>query len=126
DRKQFKSRPYIFEKMVKEIESKQKSILDDLEDHGNGDKAFVIGASYILEVCSRAIELFEAESTKLDQKRYLINFVLSNMTWDGKKLHFTLKEPFDAIASLAKTENWYARRDSNPRPLGPEPNALSS
>ena len=59
--------------MVKEIEDKQKTILDDLEDHSNGDKAFEIGASYVLVVCSRAVELFKAESTELAQKRYLFS-----------------------------------------------------
>ncbi len=116
DRKQFKSRPDIFEKMVKDIESKQKTILDDLEDHSNGDKAFVIGASYILDVCSRADELFDAESTELAQKRYLISFVLSNMTLDGEKLDFTLVEPFGAIANMVKTQDWCPRLDSNQRP----------
>lgn len=35
--------------MVKEIESKQKLILQKLEDHSNDDKAFILGACYILE-----------------------------------------------------------------------------
>jgi site-specific DNA recombinase len=116
DRKQFKSRPDIFEKMVKDIENKQKTILDDLEDHSNGDKAFVIGASYILDVCSRADELFDAEGTELAQKRYLISFVLTNMTLDGEKLDFTLVEPFNAIADLVKSANWCPGLDSNQRP----------
>lgn len=108
DRKQFKTHPAVFEKMVKDIEVKQKTILDDLEDRSNGDKAFAIGASYILDVCSRADTLFDAESTELAQKRYLIAFVLSNMTLDGEKLDFTLKQPFDAIAQMVKTQNWYS------------------
>ena len=64
---------------------------------GIGTEMF-IDASYILDVCSRADELFEAESTELVQKRHLISFVLSNMTLDGEKLDFTLKGPFEAIA----------------------------
>ena len=107
DRKQFKSRPDVFESMVKEREVRQKTILQELEDHSNGDKAFVIGASYILDVCSRADKLFEAESTQLDQKRYLLSFVLTNMTLKGEKLNFTLKEPFNAIASYSKSQDWY-------------------
>ncbi len=104
DRKRFETRPDIFEKMVKDREKRQRTILQEIEEHGNGDKAFVIGASYILEVCSRAVELFEAKSSQIEQKRFLIDFVLSSMTWD-----FTLKEPFEAIAEMAKTGNLYAR-----------------
>ena len=88
---------------------RQKDILDELEDHSNGDKAFVIGASYLLDVCSRATELFDAESSKVEQKRYLIDFVLSNMTLEGENIRFTLKEPFEAIINMQKTQKWYPR-----------------
>lgn len=107
DRKMFKSRPEMFEKMIKKIEKRQAEIMDELEDNSKGDKAFVIGASYILDVCSRAVELFEADSSELQQKRYLMDFVLTNMELEGQKLQLTLKEPFAAILSMAKTGNWY-------------------
>ncbi len=109
DRKQFKTRHELFERMVKKIEKRQKDIMEDLKDHSAGDKAFVIGASYLLDVCSRAVELFDAESTKVEQKRYLIEFILTYITLDGEKLHLTLKEPFEAVISLAKTGKWYTR-----------------
>jgi site-specific DNA recombinase len=124
DRKQFKSQHALFERMVKKIEKRQKEILDDIKDHSAGDKAFVIGASYLLDVCSRAVELFDAESTKVEQKRYLIDFILSNVTLDGEKLQFNLKEPFEAVISLSKTGKWYARTDSNRRPSVPKTDAL--
>lgn len=124
DRKQFKSRHDIFERMVKKIEKRQKDILEDLKDHSAGDKAFVIGASYLLDVCSRALELFDAESTKVEQKRYLIDFILSNATLDGEKLQFNLKEPFEAVIALSKTGKWYALQDSNLRPSVPKTDAL--
>ncbi len=126
DRKQFKSQHALFERMVKKIEKRQKELLDDLQDHSAGDKAFVIGASYLLDICSRAVELFDAESTKVEQKRYLIDFILSNATLDGEKLQFTLKEPFEAVIALSKTGKWYARTDSNRRPTVPKTVALSS
>lgn len=93
--------------MVKGLEQRQRDITSQIEEHSDGDKAFVIGASYILEVCSRAVELFDAETTTLEQKRYLIDFTLSNLTLEGKTLHFNLLEPFDAIAECAKSRNWY-------------------
>jgi site-specific DNA recombinase len=118
DRKAFKTRPELFEKMVKQREARQKVILQELEDHSNGDKAFVIGASYIIEVCSKATELFEAESSTIEQKRYLLDFVLSSITLKGEKLELTLKEPFEAILLMAKTGNWLRGLDSNQRPSG--------
>ena len=113
DRKAFKTRPELFERMVKQREVRQKVILQDLEDHSNGDKAFVIGASYIIEVCSKATELFEAESSTIEQKRYLLDFVLSSITLKGEKLKLTLKEPFDAILLMSKSGNWLRGLDSN-------------
>ena len=108
DRKQFESQHERFERMVKGLEQRQRDITSQIEEHSDGDKAFVIGASYILEVCSRAVELFDAETTILEQKRYLIDFTLSNLTLEGKTLHFNLLEPFDAIAECAKSRNWYS------------------
>lgn len=113
DRKQFASRHDIFERMTKKIEVRQKEILDEVQDHSDGDKAFVIGASYLLDVCSRAVELFDAESSKVEQKRYLLDFILSNATLEGEKLHFTLKEPFESVINMQKTQNWCGRRESN-------------
>lgn len=113
DRKQFESQHERFERMVKGLEQRQRDIMSQIEEQSDGDKAFVIGASYILEVCSRAVELFDAETTTLEQKRYLIDFTLSNLTLEGKTLHFNLLEPFDAIAECAKSGNWYPGLGSN-------------
>jgi hypothetical protein len=33
--------------------------------------------------------------------------VFSDATLDGKKLQFTLKEPFEAVIALSKTGKWY-------------------
>lgn len=115
DRRQFASYHEMFERMVKKIEVRQKDILEQIDDHSDGDKAFVIGASYLLDVCSRAVELFDAESSKLEQKRYLLNFILSNATLEGEKLHLTLKEPFEDIINMSKTQNWCRGRESNSR-----------
>ena len=116
DRQQFVSQHERFERLLRNLEQRQKDIQSELEDHSNGDKAFVIGASYILEVCSRAVDLFDAETTTIEQKRYLISFVLSNLTLDGKKLQFKLLAPFDVIAECSKMQDWYPGQDLNLRP----------
>lgn len=113
DRRKFNIRPELFEELIRDYEKRQQDITMQLEDHGKADKNFVITSSYILDVASRANELFEAESSKVAQKRYLLDFVLSNMRLDGEKLLFNLKEPFDAIALMAKNQNWLPGSDSN-------------
>lgn len=106
DRKKYNLRPQLFEEIVKEKEKEQEDILEQMKDHGKADKVFVITAAYILDIASRASVLFDAPSSKVEQKRYLINFVLSNLKLDGQNLLFNLKEPFDALAKFSKTQNW--------------------
>ena len=101
----------IFDKIVQEKTDRQTAILQELEDLTQGNKGFVIGASYILELCSRAVELFEAETTSIEQKRYLIETVLSNMRLTGEKLEFTLTEPFGALVNMSKTGDWCSVND---------------
>lgn len=116
DRRRFNLRPELFDELVTEYEQKQTDIMQQLEDHSKADKLFVTTASYILDVASRANELFDAESTKVAQKRYLIDFVLANLKLEGEKLLFNLKEPFDAIAMMSKSQSWLRRPDSNRQP----------
>ncbi len=58
----------------------------------------------LLNICSKAPELFE--SSKVEQKRQLINFLLSNLKLRGKTLEFELKKPYDAIYEANIHSNW--------------------
>ncbi len=107
DRKQFKTRPDIFESMVETKVSRQKSILQELEDHANGNKAFLLGASFILDIASRAVEIFDSETVSVERKRYLLDFVFSNLKLNGGTLELPLKQPFRAIKDMSDTNNWY-------------------
>jgi len=63
-----------------------------------------------LDICSRAYELFEI--SKVEQKRQLINFVLSNLQLRGKTLEFELKKPFDVLVNIQNCKNrseWLGR-----------------
>jgi hypothetical protein len=65
----------------------------------------------LLDVASRAAALFE--SSKPEQKRLLINMVLSNLRLEGQELHYELRKPFDALVDLSKSKKWLGRKDSN-------------
>ncbi len=82
------------------------SVLQELEDHGNGNKAFLIGASFILEVCSRATDIFDSPHSSVEQKRYLLDFVFQNMVLEDKRLILPLKQLFGAIAEMSKNKDW--------------------
>jgi len=58
----------------------------------------------LLSLASRAPELFE--SSKVEQKRKLINFLLSNLKLRGKKLEYTLNKPFDVLVNIDSRSDW--------------------
>ena len=49
-------------------------------------------------------ELFE--SLKMEQKRQLINFLLSNLKLEGKTLLYDVNKPFDAILNASECSDW--------------------
>jgi site-specific DNA recombinase len=78
-----------------------------------------------------ACSLFERQEPR--QKRRLLNFVLSNCTWNDGEVVATFREPFDLLAettaiaersavckipNLTKSEIWLPGSDSNQRPTG--------
>ncbi len=67
--------------------------------HNGADEKFAITITYLLSVASRSVELFK--SSKVAQKRALINFVLSNPSLNRGKVQYKLKKPFDIIERLS-------------------------
>lgn len=105
-----------YDEMVSEYKKKQTDINIQLEDHTKADESFLINSSYLLELAHCAINLFNSESSEVESKRQLLNFLLSNCTLEGDKLLFDLKPPFDAIYQANKNQIWLRRSDSNRRP----------
>jgi len=71
------------------------------------DKQFYITAGYLLAIFQHAEKLFEV--AEIDEKRQIIGLLLSNLQLDGKKLYFTLKEPFANVLSHANGSLWLGR-----------------
>ena len=80
----------------------------------------------ILELARSAQRLFKGQEPR--QKRRLLNFVLSNCSWEDGEVIATFRQPFDLLAQTtaiatraamssgtnsAKSEIWLGRRDSN-------------
>jgi len=74
-----------------------------LKQHIEVDKNYSMTLISLLNICSKAPELFE--SSKVEQKRQLINFLLSNLKLRGKTLEFELKKPFDVLVNLQSCKN---------------------
>jgi site-specific DNA recombinase len=77
-----------------------------------------------LELANKAHFLYVKQDNA--ERAKLLKLVLSNCGIDAVSLYPTYRKPFDLIFQQAKTEGWRARRDSNSRPSGSKPDALSS
>lgn len=84
-----------YDEKVKKYKTEQQDLLIQYEDHSNADESFYINAIKILDLASRAWELFE--SSEAEEKTQLLNFILQNFSLKGKKLSFEAKIPFSGI-----------------------------
>jgi site-specific DNA recombinase len=115
-----------FEKMSKQWREEQERCQRDIERHRSADQSYLNEGVALLELARNAQSLFERQDAR--EKRRLLNFVLSNCTWDDGEVVATFRQPFDllsektAIASRsggnnggnsAKSEIWLGNLDSN-------------
>jgi site-specific DNA recombinase len=100
-----------YDKKAYELKQLQYDLEVKLRQHTEADEKFGITVNYLLNLASRAYELFE--SSKIEQKRQLINFLLSNLRLRGKTLLYDVNKPFDAVLKANNCSNWLGRADSN-------------
>lgn len=100
--------------------SEYKNRLDNLAErialHNKANISYYEFGRKILELAKNAGKLFE--QAKPEEKRELLQFVLSNSTIKDSMPDFTLKQPFFSIAkhsSVDECSTWQGRGESNPR-----------
>lgn len=64
-------------------------------------KSFAAEGAQVLELASKARRLFEQQPPRT--KRKLLQFVVSNSTWENGKLSVEYRQPFDLFASWSET-----------------------
>jgi len=104
-----------YDEKVKDYKSEQQNLLMQYEDHSRADESFCINSSTLLDLASRAWELFE--SSEAEEKTQLLNFTLQNFSLAGKNLSFDAKIPFSGILEYAKTGSMLRDQDSNLEPI---------
>ena len=87
-----------YDKKAYELKNRQYELNDKLKRFIEADENYSITLINLLNICSRAYELFA--SSKVEQKRQLINFLLSNLKLRDKPLEFELRKPFDVPVNL--------------------------
>ncbi|MDZ4229289.1 MAG: zinc ribbon domain-containing protein, partial [Patescibacteria group bacterium] len=100
-----------YDKLLETKKKRQLEILDTMEIHRRADKTYYITAERLLTLASHAVDYYK--SSKPDEKRELLHFLLSNCQLNHKKLDFTLKQPFDTILHYASRSQWLRGQDSN-------------
>jgi len=86
-----------YDKKATDLKQRQHDLNTELLQHTDADEKFAYTLTTLLNISSRAYELFE--SSEVEQKRQLINFALSNLKLEGKNLVYTLKKPFDVLVT---------------------------
>ena len=93
-----------YEKKRKEYRTKQESLERKMSNTREADETYYINANYVLNLASRARELFE--SSEPEQKRVLINTALQNLSLDDENLHYDWIKSFDTIAESVNSSSW--------------------
>jgi len=92
-----------YDRKAYQLKQRQVELDRLLHEHTIADEQFSVTLNHLLNLVSRAYELLE--SSKVEQKRQIINFVLSKLLKD-KKLIFTIRKPFDLFVNLKSRSKW--------------------
>ena len=114
-----------FNRQIKRIRSNRASLADQLEALQKSLTSIVAEtAKSILELAISAKSKWI--STSAQERRQLLDKILSNPILDGLTVQKKKKKPFAVLVKMAGNEKWRARKDSNLRHLGSKPSTLSS
>ena len=88
-----------YDKKLESLKDKQYQLNIELDEYTKADHKYHIHVSTVINLSRRMGEIFE--SSELEEKRAILNFLLQNPTVSGRKLEFELKKPFDTVLELA-------------------------
>lgn len=100
-----------YDKIVAELKSRQESLNDRLQILTKGNTDFLVTTSYLLDLASRADELFKLGDN--GQRSKLLGYIVSNLRLNDKKLSYTVNYPFNLLIEQkekdpdgSKTQIW--------------------
>ena len=89
----------IYEQKLTEYKKWRQEIVSLMATHVGADKASLINVKTVLDLAKRSKEIYE--SSKVDEKRQILNFLFSNLEMKDKKATITLREPFDRLIAVS-------------------------
>src|ERR1700677_1443346 len=88
-----------FEKMSNQWREDQNRCQREIERHQNADKSYKDEGVALLDLARNAQRLFAKQEPR--EKRRLLNFLLSNCSWEDGEVVATFRQPFDMLAQTA-------------------------
>ena len=104
----------LYKKKFEEYRKSQKALRYKRENVELVEDDYYATVSYLLNLARKAPELFRKANP--EQKRSMINLVLSNLQLDGDQLRYKTKEPFKTMVLCNKNSTWLRQLGSNQRP----------
>ncbi len=98
-----------FEKMSNQWREEQVRCQREIERHRNADKSYLGEGIALLDLARNAQRLFAKQEPR--EKRRLLNFLVSNCTWEDGKAVAIFRQPFDMLAETvieirSRTRGW--------------------
>jgi len=103
----------LWERRSSEWQTEEQQVLASMHALDPARPERFLSAARILELANKAYFLYLKQPPAEQAK--LLKIVLSNCAIDAASIYPTYRKPFDLIFARAKTGEWRARRDSNPR-----------
>lgn len=103
-----------YDKYAKKYNDEKTELERKLVEYTNNDKSFVVTSSYLLQLASKAKDVFE--SSQPAKKNKILKMLLANCQINEKRLQLHLLKPFERLLSAMKSQNWLLRSDSNRQP----------
>ena len=85
-----------YDRMSNRWREEQNCCQREIERHQNADKSYLEEGVALLDLARNAQRLFAKQEPR--EKRRLLNFVLSNCTWEDGEVVSTFRQPFDMLA----------------------------
>jgi hypothetical protein len=85
-----------YDKFPAEWREEQLRLQREIDRHEAAEQSYMDEGVQILELARNAQKLFERKEPR--QKRRLLNFVLSNCSWEDGEVRATFRQPFDLPA----------------------------
>jgi len=96
-----------FDKMSAEWREEQNRCLREIARHESAEQSYMDGGVQILELARNAQKLFGQQEPR--EKRRLLNFILSNCSWEDGEVVATFRQPFDLLAQTTAIATRAAR-----------------